>query len=45
MYPCEKCGAEWPSPLAAAYCYDQDLSDERDRGENRTYRGGELSWG
>lgn len=43
MFPCEKCGREWPSPMVAAHCYDTDVSEERDRDAGRTYRG-ELSW-
>ncbi len=43
MTECEKCGALWPSPLAAAACADQDTSDERDRNAGRVYRR-ELSW-
>lgn len=38
MVRCKNCGREWPSPLIAADCADQDELEEDDRQHGRLFR-------
>lgn len=42
MYRCGTCGNEWPSPLNAGDCADQDALEEDDRRNGRLFRSNTL---